>query len=58
MKALVITSRYPFTYFGGDANRTLNLIDYLNNLNFEVDLLSFSDKETKPIFKKILMNNI
>ena len=52
MKALVITSRYPFTYFGGDATRTLNLIDYLNNLDFEVDLLSFSDKETKPICKK------
>lgn len=45
MKALIITSRYPYSYNGGDAIRTKNLILYINNLGYEVELLSFSESK-------------
>ena len=45
MKALIISSRYPYSYNGGDAVRTKNLVYYINNLGYEVELLSFSESK-------------
>ena len=42
MKSLIITSRYPYNYFGGDATRSINLINYASKLGFDVDLLCFT----------------
>jgi len=56
MKSLIITSRYPYNYFGGDATRSINLINYASKLGFEVDLLCFNDEKLKLLEKKKDLN--
>ena len=57
MKALIITSRYPYSYFGGDSERTKNLVKYFSYQNFNVDLLAFTEENLLSIEDNKNLNN-
>lgn len=57
-KCLIISSRYPYSYIGGDSIRTKNMINYMQSLNYDVDLLCFTEKKRTNIRNPQKLNKI
>lgn len=58
-KCLIASTRYPYSYKGGDTIRTQNLIEYMQNCNYDIDLLTFIDeKENKERINPQKLTNI